>query len=295
MIDFEELKKHHESDFPTFKLTEAFYKGTCALESYISTVVINILNNQIKLSKKEKAVIETYYRMYSWLQTVISLNSLKHFQGVASSCRSIYELLLDENLLIYDLIENGLEKHLAFTKIERYRVAKQIVDYKSKYPESEIEDERQIELISIPGKQLEIENLIVKYWGMDKNSKPKKISHWSEMNVRYRAEKIDRAQNNGCFKYEELYVSSYPMLSWYIHSGSAGIENLKTESFETIIGNSHSIIQNCFLEATRIIGIFMHINQAMENFFRVIDMLKLEPGKFLIDEQIRLLKEAEKK
>ena len=246
------------------------------------------------LSKKEKVVIETYYRMYFWLCSIISLNSQKHFQGVASASRSIYELLLDENLLIYDFIKDGAEKYQAFTQMERYRSASLIVDYKSRYPESELSDERQSEFINSPGKHLEIENLVVKYWGSDKNGNPKKITHWSEMNALDRAKKIDKALTNKSVKYEELYVSSYPMLSWYIHSGSAGIENITPDFCESIIGISHSIIQTCFLEATRIIGIFMHLNQALENFFKIIDQLKLEPGKILLDEQIKLLKEAEK-
>lgn len=77
MIDIKKLENYPVSDLPAFKLTEAFYKGSCAIENFVSSVVLNVLSKQFKLSKKEKVVIETYYRMYFWLCSIISLNSPK--------------------------------------------------------------------------------------------------------------------------------------------------------------------------------------------------------------------------
>ena len=293
MIDTKELEKYPVSDFSAFKKTEAFYKGTCAIESFITAVVIKVLDNQIKLNDKEKAVIEIFYRMYFWLKSTIALNQTIHFQAVASAARSIYELTLDENMLVSDLISDGTEKYRAFTKIERYRAAKKIVEYKDRYPDSSLKDKAQRDFLNLPNKHAEIENSIVKYWGRDRNGNPKDIKHWSEMNALDRAKKIDKDAKNRSVNYEEMYISDYPMLSWYIHSGSAGIENITPDACDSIIGFSHSIIQACFLEATRIIGIFMHLHQVMDNFFKIINQLKFEPGEFLFEEQIRLLKKAE--
>jgi len=295
MYTVNELEKFPVSKFPTHLKVDAFYDGSKAIESFVSSTVLKVLDNQLSINKKEKAVIETYYRMYFWLCTIISLNQPRHFQGLASAGRAIFELLIDENLLIYDLIENGLEKHTAFTQIERYRAAKQVVDYETEHPESKLADETYREFVNSPGKNTEIENLKVQYWGRNKKGDPNKTEYWSGMSARARAKVIDKKIANTNIKYEELYLTNFPMQSWMIHSGSVGVENITLDSTEAIIGLSHGTAQTCMLEATRIVGIFMHLDKAIGSFFKIIDRLKLVPGESLLKEQIKLLKEAENK
>ena len=52
MIDIKELEKYPVSDFSAFIKTEAFYKGTQAVESFTTAVVLKVLNNQLSLNEK---------------------------------------------------------------------------------------------------------------------------------------------------------------------------------------------------------------------------------------------------
>jgi hypothetical protein len=58
------------------------------------------------------------------------MNSLDHFQGVASLTRSLFELWLDLSILTQDATE-AFRKYNEFPEIERYRVAEQLIRFAS--------------------------------------------------------------------------------------------------------------------------------------------------------------------
>lgn len=296
MVKIEDLKKLPVSELPTTIRAEAFYKGTFEIEKFISSTALKVFSNLISPSKKENAVIASYFSLYCWLDSVVAMNKPKHFQSVMSASRSMFELLLDINLLVYDALDNGIEKFYVFNQIERFRVAGKIVKYKELNHNTNLSVARQKALVSTPEKCKEIDDLREKYYGRNKNDVLLWPKHWTGLDVRARAQRVDSINTSHCkpINYEEMYCECYPMQSWYIHSGSVGYEGLSADQIEEVLGYSHHIIQTCMLNSTTIVGIYMHLDKAMEKFFKIIDQLELVPGAVLVEEQIKLLENASK-
>ncbi len=172
MITFDELEKAGVSDLPTRTRVEAFYKGTDALAQFAESEMIPILKGQISLSDRGKAIVYTYYRMYAWVRSMVAMNGRIHFQGAAAAARSLFELLLDIKMLATDKTGELVNRFHAFPKIERFRVAKNIVSFCNDHPnDTKIDDSHQRAFINEPGKQQAIDQAIVSHWGTTKKRK----------------------------------------------------------------------------------------------------------------------------
>jgi len=289
LVSFEELEKADVFDLPTRTLVEAFYKGTDALAEFAKSVMIPLLRGQINLGDKEKAIVGTYYRMYAWVRSMVAMNSRIHFQGAATAARSLFELLLDIQTLATDKTGASVERFHTFPEIERFRVADNLVSFCNDHRNNtRLDDSHQRAFMSKPGKRESIDQTIVKLWGKTKKGKPNRLEHWTGKKIRERAHDLG-------LKYDELYHESYPLLSWYIHSGSTGYAGLSSETIEQCFGVSHSIAQKVFLEATVICAQEMKISLALDWFHKAIAELRLTPGKVLVEEQIKILEETKSK
>lgn len=285
MVTLDELEKADVSDLSIRTRVEAIYKGTDAVSKFAESVMIPPLRGQINLSDKEKAIVGTYYRMYAWIRSMVAMNSHIHFQGAAAAARSLFELLTDIKTLAIDKTGKLAEKFHAFSEIEKFRVAENLVSFCDGHPnDTKLDDSRQRTFINKPNKRQTVHQTIVKYWGINKKKKPRRPKHWTGKNL------LDRAHDHG-LEYEELYFKAYPLLSWYIHSGSTGYAGLDAEAFEACFGLSHSIAQQMFLEATLICAQEMKIPIA-DN---AIADLRLTPGKVIVEEQIKILEKAKPK
>jgi hypothetical protein len=138
------------------------------------------------------------------------------------------------------------------------------------------------------GKQQAVDLMASKNWGNTKAGNPQRPMHWSGWTVKERAVRFGS-------KYEELYIESYPNLSWSVHAGSVNYAGLDEDAIESCFGLSHSISQHCFLEASAITARIMRINQAVEGFDDILEVLRLTPGKLIIEEQARIIDEARTK
>lgn len=289
MVTFDELEKADVSDLPMRIRVEAFYKGTDAVSKFAESIMIPLLKGQIQLSDKEKAIVGTYYRMYAWVRSMVAMNSRIHFQGAAAAARSLFELFLDIKTLSTDKTGEFVKRFHAFPEIEKFRVAKNLISFCDEHPnDTKLDDSRQRTFVNKPGKQQTIDQTIVKYWGVTRKGKPNIPEHWTGKNIR------ERARDLG-LEYEELYVKTYPYLSWYIHSGSTGYAGLDEKGIEGCFGLSHSIAQQIFLDATLICAQEMKISIAVEWFHNAIANLRLTPGKVLVEEQIKILENTKPK
>jgi hypothetical protein len=289
VVTFDELEKADVSDLPIGIRVEAFYKGTDAVSKFAESVMIPLLKGQINLSNKEKAIVGTYYRMYAWVRSMVAMNSRIHFQGAAAAARSLFELLLDIKMLAADKTGELVERFHAFPEIEKFRVAENFVSFCDDHPnDTKLDDSHQRTFINRLGKRQTIDQTIVKYWGITKKGKPNRPEHWTGKSVRERASDLG-------LKYEELYVEAYPLLSWYIHSGSTSYVGLNAEAIEACFGISHSIAQKVFLEATVICAQETKISLAVDWFHDAIADLRLAPGKVLVEEQIKKFGESQTK
>ena len=281
-ITLDELRQTDVSSLSLSKRVEAFYKGTNALRDFAETMIIPVIKGQLKLSDRELAAVGTYYRSFAWIQSLVCLNSRIHFQAVAAAARSLYELQLDLRLIVSDSDGDLVQKFHAFVDVERYRSAKNLVDFVDANPSSSLDIDHQRRLVEIPGKGQAIDDLVEKHWGQTKAGTPNRPSHWSGLDRRSIAKKLGP-------KYEEKYVDTYSYLSWYSHSGSTGYAGLGVEALESGFGRCHSIAQESFIDSTLALSEVLPLRQGIENLFKIIEDLRLFPGKVIVEEQIKQL------
>jgi hypothetical protein len=100
-----------------------------------------------------------------YLASSRKLDRIAHFQSTASAARSISELGLDIALLAADPTNESVERLAAFTRVERYRVARKVVP-----PNLNIDAQR--ELCADPAHTAEMETIARQYWGQKRNGDP---------------------------------------------------------------------------------------------------------------------------
>jgi hypothetical protein len=77
------------------------------------------LHGLIKLNLREQALMEMHYRLVGYLASLQILNSPIHFQAIAATARSLFELGLDITLFSNDSTNDSVERLHAFTRVER--------------------------------------------------------------------------------------------------------------------------------------------------------------------------------
>jgi hypothetical protein len=284
MATLEEIQQI-EVELPVSLTVEAFYKGTDAIKQFAQECMIPLLQGQLNLNDHERAVTGTYYRMYLSILSLVALNRPLYFQTAASESRTLFELLLDLKLLVNDSNGTLTARFHAFTEVDRFYVAKKVVEYNDSHDQSSISDIHQRNLLNTPGKEESIKQLIISHWGKTNTGKPKKPDHWSGLKIKERAEHLGSI-------YEELYIESYPLMSWSVHAGSSNYAGLEKDSLESMLGISHRISQNCFLEATILAAKVMKIEQVVEGFNDILEDLRLTPGKVIVAETAHIIDSA---
>lgn len=289
MIKFDELEKYDFSSLSLTNKVNAFFKGNEVIADFAKKVIISVLKGQLSLNDKEKAIVGTYYRMYAWMCSLITMNNLLHFQGAAVAARSLFELLIDLKIISDDETGEMVEKFHAFSEVERFHVAEKAVNFFNTNKKNvNINVTHQQLLVNKLGRKQYIEQLVIKYWGLTKKGKPNYPDHWTGRDIRRRAHNLG-------LHYEEIYIELYPILSWYTHSGSAGYAGLDSKALEACFGLCHSTAQYLFLEGTLICAKIMKISKAIEDFNDMIDNLKIAMGKFFIEEKIKVLEKENQK
>ena len=287
MITLEELLAADEPEVSARERVEAFVKGTDAIGKFAEEVMVPILTGQLDLEDRELAVTGLYYRMYLWIKSVISLDTRLHFQATATAARALFELLLDLKLLTCDTDGTMIAKFHAFPDVERFRVAKDFVRFSDQNNDIPFEDEHQRKLVRLPGKESQIEEIVVNHWGRKNNGRPNRPDHWSGMNIRERARRLGPS-------YEARYLHDYRLGCWSSHSGATNYAGLTAETLETMFGLAHSLAQGYFLEATVICAKVMHISRAVEGFHAMIEELEGVPGAVLTEIQVSRIEQAKK-
>ena len=139
MVTIEEIMEADVNELGINKQVEALYKGTSALAIFSQNVMRPLLSSILNLEKdnlsdKDKAVIGTYYRMHGWILCMAAMKEAKHFQGAGAAARSLFELLVDLKELAEDKTGEKVAKYHAFTDVEKYRVAKKMVEFVDQHP-----------------------------------------------------------------------------------------------------------------------------------------------------------------
>lgn len=265
----------------TRERVEAIYQGTSEINRFANEVMIPILTGQLNVSKKESVSINTYFRMCAWVHSMVLLNDIKDFQGIASAARSLFELYIDLTLLCKDKSGEAIEKYIVYPQVDKYRTSQELVEFWNKNKDKIRNDYSERQQYVTDNKN-HIESLIKKHWGSMLGDR-----HWTGKSLKKRTEELG-------IDFELEYLENYSMLSWSIHPGGTCTARQSEDDFVANYGLFHGIAQRTFLEATILMASSMKITLAIDYFYDWIKELRQTPGKVLAAEKIKKLEETRK-
>jgi hypothetical protein len=207
----------------TRQKAKAFYSGTLTAYNTIDKHVIPVLKNLKEESDTEKAIVGAFFRFHACMHSLVLMNNILDFQAVASCARTAFELLIDIKILSLDSSGDLVKKYHIFPTVERFNSARKLKRFwennKTNLGDCFLAQREYVESFTE-----RFDKIVAKYWGTDKNNKPKYPKHWTGENLESRVRQLG-------LKYERNYYELYPKLSWYVHSGSACYAGLEEKDF----------------------------------------------------------------
>lgn len=282
MVSYDELLNAPITDLPTKTLIDAWYDGTKHMCHFSREVMLPMLKQLLKPSTQERAVRDTFYRLCLFLRSIVELNKLDHFQSVASAARSIFELWIDLELLAQDTSGEAVRQYDAFAELERYRRAEQIVRFADAHPNAIAMDiSRQRSFCTDPERQ----RRLASEWGTNRAGKQNFPDHWSRETLRDRSRRVGQ---------EAMYIEAQPLLSWYVHSGGAGISGMSRDALEAVFALSHILTQRFFVAATSTCARITTIAE-LPDFPSWKQQLRLKTGELILAEEMRRLQDQQER
>lgn len=258
----------------------ATFEGIKALRAFSEAHLRGVLQGLLATTEREQAVLRLYYRLAAYLATVYRLDSPIHFQSIAGAARSIFELALDLALIHADTTTESITRLNAFTRVERYRVAKRLVDFYANRPvPPDFNITEQSQVCADAAETAAVEGLITQFWD---HGWP---THWSRF-----GDARSRAAHVGA-RWEERYVRHYSILSWQIHSSVVGVAGLAQELFDVFVADAHRLARDSALDAYDIVGQELHLAHAMDQWAATLEFLRNVSGMALVELRLQALGE----
>lgn len=206
-------------------LLAAMRANTSALAWFGETTIHASISTFIPpTSEEENALGMLFYSILGQLKTSAELTKPYHVLVLAMNTRATLETCLDIAVMTEGLIDDPVKKFHEFTRLARFRAAEKRVAFYDLNPElegpSDAEEARA--LVNRAGYRSEIETWVKSLWGATIRNPPK---HWSGLDTASRATRAGRV-------YEEHYRRYWDLLSWYAHSGGAGVGGISPAGFQ---------------------------------------------------------------
>jgi hypothetical protein len=217
-----------------------FVQGTSDQHAFISQRIVPLLQGHIGPTKYEQALILTYYRIALFLESLSLLKDPKHFQAANGICRSLFELLLDMELLCKDAAL--ADQFFDFAFVVRFHAAQKATSISG----VDLADiPAQSRFVSDPANRIKAESLCERHWGRDRrNSQLRWPEHWIGKKI------FDRARECG----RELYYrTEYFQQCQNVHAGGAGTAGIDAENLARSFVLSHAHSQKHVAEASQMI------------------------------------------
>ena len=276
-----------EAQVTAHMLADAAFEGIRATYIFHKVSLLPLLQGFLNKNPREQAIMALHYRIAAYLTSLYKLNDPLHFQTIAASARSLFELGLDMELFGKDSTAESLNRLNAFVSVERYRTAGKLVDFYSTKPVPQDRDlSKQRSLCADLKEKRHVEELNKKYWG-HRNSKGDLLwpKHWSRFQeTRGRARHVKGA-------WEEWYVWNYYMLSWHVHSGLTGTSNVPREAFDYFAAEAFQLSTDVLVEVYKILGREFHLDKAMDKWVESLTFLGQVIAMSLFDKCLQSLGE----
>jgi hypothetical protein len=232
----------------------------------------------VRPSDRENCFLGTYYRTAGNIDSLLALDSGKHFQAAAMLARSLYELAVD--IYLIDKIPQGWMKMIHFVDVEKLRVAGKMVAFAKSNPGRAIDVSLQIEFINKHEKRIENNRKVL--W--PHIIKPRDLKHWSDKNLQDRVTLLGDP-------FDEMYYSHYARMSYYVHSGLTGIINLPSDFFPMVHGAALSLSIACYSKILEAMIHEMKINVADDKILATLKYARLLPFTKTPEEEAGLFRE----
>jgi hypothetical protein len=241
------MEGNHE-DVPPKNFVDIAYDRLKGFVGIVGTHLLSELKGKEDGKTTRTAMLHTYGRLYCLADGMLRLNQSHDYIAISGVLRAMLELYLDMRLLEQDIIGNGADKFFGFTKVQKYRDATTITKLRKKY-RLDVEDKvRPIEKFVKDTPHEDIERERERLWGVDKKGKAMQPSHWTNLNVIERVEKIN---DESVLK---IYLDMYYYCNYHIHSMYMNFPGENLNTVHLFMWNSYSLGGDMFSGSTRIIN-----------------------------------------
>jgi hypothetical protein len=243
--------------------------------------VAGILSAVLNPSPRESCFLATYYRTAGNIDSLLALNSPKHFQAAAMLARSLFELTVDIKLV--DKVPGGWAKMVFFVDVEKLRSARKMIDFAASNPSRAIDVSPQKEFVTKNERRIEHNRKTL--WPPKKPAaKLPDLKHWSDKHLSQRVKMLGEP-------FDEMYDSEYPRLSWYVHSGLTGVANLPSDFFPMVHGFALSLSVACYSKVLETVIHEMKIDLADDKVNKTLRYATLLPFTKTPEEEVMLFRQ----
>jgi hypothetical protein len=219
-----------------------------------------VIGGLLNPTDREAAIGGTCLRLAAYASTASRLEQPQDFQVLSACARSCLELSVDVEFLTRgELCPNAVEKFHEFTRLARFRAAKQLAAFYDRHIELNDQATEHRALIETPGVASELESVAARLWGTNAKKKPIMPDHWTGLTL------ADRCQRSGV-EFEEFYRRFGMIFNWHVHSGASGTGGLSEGSLRTVELLARETIARFVPEAFRKVGVELHLHRAMPDF-----------------------------
>jgi len=243
----------------------------------------NLLSSIVSLrpTDRENCFLGIYYRAAGTVDSLLQLDTPKHFQAAAMLARSLFELAVDIKLI--DKISLSWMKMVFFVEVEKLRAARQMIAFAQTNPSRGLDVQSQIEFVTKNEQRIEHNHRTL--WPPQKaGAKLPELKHWSELNLARRAKLLGEP-------FDAMYKFQYPRLSWYVHAGLTGVINLPAEFFPTVHGYALALALPCYTQILESVIQEMKIDRAVEKIHNALKLATLLPFCKSPEDEVALCRE----
>ena len=257
------------------------YAVVKSIRAFDKDKVASILSNIINPSERENCILATYYRTAGNIDSLLLLDSPKHFQAAAMLARALFELTVDIKLI--DKVHASWLKMSFFVEVEKLRSARKMIDFAKSNPSRAIDVSSQTQFVANNVRRIEHNHRIL--WPPKvPGAKLPDVKHWSGLHLSKRAQMLGDP-------FDEMYNCQYPRLSWFVHSGLTGVANMPSEFFANMHGFALGLSISCYSTILETVIHEMKIDIADDKIYKTLHYAKVLPFTKSPEEEAILIRE----
>lgn len=282
----------NQLDFNVLNLNEKIYAMFLSVRYTLNFINSNLLPEYKKYlpdDRESKTINSIFLRIYCQIKSFTKLNEITDFQSISFIARSILELYVDMHLIMNKSLEYYMEKYYSYQKIKLLSISKN--QSFAGYIDDVLSDQDNPAREYFKDNKDKIDEIILKYWGTDKNGNLLNPKHWSGLDLFSRIEKL----KNVIKTFKELksfYFNIVPYCNMYIHSDPSGILNKTEEFYFVYVYNLSSHVYSMINSVLKLFSDFLNINSKLKNYEIKLDDIKFSNTYFLTKGVIDKLKKG---